>query len=140
MKKGGEIVLNEKKIKIMTDLVRYEKKENETNFNVINFYKSDYIRYHILKTFVSVTIAYLLMVVLGMLYQAEYLIANIVILDYKAIGTMIAGIYFLLLLLYEVITIIICVLRYEKAQKYVMQYYKILEILRRFYGSETEQK
>ena len=133
-------MLNEKKIKIMTDLVRYEKKENETNFNVINFYKSDYIRYHILKTFVSVTIAYLLMVVLGMLYQAEYLIANIVILDYKAIGTMIAGIYFLLLLLYEVITIIICVLRYEKAQKYVMQYYKILEILRRFYGSETEQK
>ena len=140
MGKGGESVLNEKKIKIMADLARYEKKENETNFSVINFYKSDYIRYHILKTFVGVTIAYLLIVALVMLYQAEYLIANVVILDYRAIGTMTAGIYFLLLLLYEVITIILCTLRYEKAQKYVTRYYKILEILRRFYGSEMEQK
>lgn len=132
-------MLNEKKIKIMTDLARYEKKENENNFKVINFYKSDYIRYHILKTFVGVTIAYLLIVGLILLYQAEYLIANVVILDYKAIGTMIASIYFVVLLLYEVITVILCALRYEKAQKYVIRYYKILEILRRFYGSETEQ-
>ena len=140
MGKGGESVLNEKKIKIMADLARYEKKENETNFSVINFYKSDYIRYHILKTFVAVTIAYLLIVGLVMLYQAEYLIANVVVLDYKTIGILMACIYFVLLLLYEIITIILCVLRYEKAQKYVIRYYKILEILRRFYGSETEQK
>ncbi len=133
-------MLNEKKIKIMTDLARYEKKENENNFKVINFYKSDYIRYHILKTFVGVTIAYLLIVGLVMLYQAEYLIANVVILDYKAMGTMIASIYFVVLLLYEVITVILCALRYEKAQKHVIKYYKILEILRRFYGSETEQE
>ena len=124
----------------MTDLARYEKKENENNFKVINFYKSDYIRYHILKTFIGVTIAYVLIIALIMLYQAEYLIANVVILDYKAMGTMIASIYFVVLLFYEVITVILCALRYDKAQKQMIRYYKILEILRRFYGSETEQK
>ncbi len=137
---GGVTVLNEEKITIMVHLAKCEKKENESNFTVMNFYKSDYIRYNLLKTFVSVTIGYILILGLIMFYQAEYLIANAVTLDYKAIATTAVGIYFLLLLLYEVVTAITCFLKYDKSQKYTKKYYKSLDVLRRFYGSETEQE
>lgn len=133
-------MLNEGKIKVMTHLAKCEKKENGESFNVMNFYKYDYIRYNLLKTVISVTIGYMLVIGLAALYQAEYLIANFVILDYKAIGTVVLGCYFALLLLYSVATIVGCALKYDKSRKEVGRYYKVLEALRKFYSKEKEQK
>ncbi len=138
--KGGGTLLNESKIKVMTHLARREKAENGNDFRIMNFYKYDYIRYNLLKTFLNVTIGYGLILVLIALYKAEYLIANLVLLDYKAIGAVILAIYILLLIVYSVATVFTCSQQYDKSRKRVGRYYKILDVLRKFYNKESEQK
>lgn len=139
-KEGGGILLNESKIKVMTHLARCEKAENGKNFDVMNFYKYDFIRYNLIKTFLNVTVGYALILVLAALYYAEYLIQNFVTLDYKTIGFMALGIYLVLLILYSIATAVFCSLQYDKSRRHVGKYYKILELLRKFYGKEVEQK
>lgn len=133
-------MLNEGKIKVMTHLARCEKKENDENFNIMNYYKYDYIRYNLLKTIITATVGYVLVLGLIALYQAEYLIANFVTLDYKAIGAVVLGCYIVLLLLYSVATIVGCSLKYDKSRKEIGHYYKVLEVLRKFYKKDKEQK
>ena len=57
-------MLNTKKIRHMTNLAIYEKKEGREDIKLSTFYKSDYVRYHLLKTCISATIAYLLVLVM----------------------------------------------------------------------------
>lgn len=133
-------MLNENKIKIMTYLAKEEKKEHEEDFRIMNFYKYDYIRYNLLKNFLSVTVGYVMVLGLAALYKAEYLIANLVLLDYKTIGAVVIGVYFILLVIYSVATVFTCSMQYEKSKRHVGKYYKILDVLRKFYDRESEQK
>lgn len=133
-------MLNESKIKVMTHLAKSENAKSGGAFRIMSYYKYDYIRYNLLKTFLSVTVGYVLILALAALYKLEYLIANFVVLDYKAIGITAGGIYLLLLILYSAATVIICSLQYDKSRRYVGKYYKILDVLRRFYDREAEQK
>jgi len=124
----------------MTYLAKEEKSENAEDFRIMNFYKYDYIRYNLLKNFLSVTVGYVILLGLVALYKAEYLIANVVSLDYKAIAIVVIGVYVLLLILYSVVTVWTCTAQYEKSKKHVTRFYKMLEILRKFYDKEAEQK
>ena len=133
-------MLNESKIKLMTCLAKDEKKENGKAFRIMNFYKYDFIRYNLIKNFLSVTVGYVLILALAALYKAEYLIANLVSLDYKLIGVILIGLYFLVLLVYSIRTVYICSIQYEKSKKQVGRYYKMLEVLQKFYDKESEQK
>ena len=133
-------MLNEGKIKVMTHLARCEKKDNGEIFNIMNFYKYDYIRYNLLKTFISVTIGYVMILGLAVLYHMEYLILNFVTLDYKMLGAVVLGCYFLMLLCYSVVTVAGCSAKYDSSRKEIGQYYRVLEGLRKFYGKEKEQK
>ena len=133
-------MLNEGKIKVMTHLARCEKKDNGEIFNIMNFYKYDYIRYNLLKTFISVTIGYVMILGLAVLYHMEYLILNFVTLDYKMLGAVVLGCYLLMLLFYSVVTIAGCSAKYDNSRKEIGQYYRVLEGLRKFYGKEKEQK
>lgn len=139
-KKGGVTVLNEKKLQIMSRLASYEKKEHQKDFKRAKYYKSDYIRYNLLKTIVSVTIGYVLILGLIAFYNLEFLISNAVILDYNEMIGKALTIYILLLVIYIVGTIIIYSLKYDKSHRLVGKYYKMLGVLRRFYHDEAEQK
>lgn len=138
--KRGVTVLNEKKIRIMSRLASYEKKENQEKFRQTGYYKSDYIRYNLLKTIVSVTIGYVLTLGLLAFYNAEFLITNAVTLNYKAVVGKALAVYFILLVVYIIVTIGIYSLKYDKAHKFLGKYFKMLGVLRKFYKDEAEQK
>lgn len=133
-------MLNEKKLRIMSRLASYEKKENQEDFKRAKYHKSDYVRYHLLKTIVSVTIGYVLILGLIAFYNLEFLISNAVILDYGQMVSNALIIYIILLLVYIVATIIIYSFKYDKSHRLVGKYYKMLGVLRRFYHDEAEQK
>ena len=133
-------MLNENKIKIMTYLAKEEKRENGDNFRIMNFYKYDYIRYNLIKNFLSVSVGYIMLLGLAALYKAEYLISNFMFLDFKKIAVIAIGIYVVLLFVYSAITVWLCSAKYEKSKRHTMKYYKLLDVLQKFYDRETEQK
>lgn len=133
-------MLDEKKIRIMTRLTLSEEKHGKENFNISKYYKSDYIRYSLLKTVLSVTVGYVLVLGLIALYHAEYLIANAVELNYKEIGMYALGIYLVLLVSYSGVMVAIALVKYAKAVRFEKKYGNVLGILRKLYADDVEPK
>ncbi|BCN29775.1 hypothetical protein [Anaeromicropila herbilytica] len=134
-------MLNNNKIHVMTKLAMYEKNEGKKDIKLGKYYRTDYVRFHALKTIVSVTIGYLLILLMIVAYKAEYIISKAVTLDYKAIGTYVIGIYIILLAVYMIVSIIAYSIQYDSAKKRLVVYYKNLKLLRKLYKQEeSEQK
>ncbi len=135
-------MLNNRKIRLMTKLAVYEKNDGKEDIKLSKYYKTDYVRLQILKTILSVTVGYLLILLMIVIYKSEYLIANAVSLDYKTIGVTMLGTYIILLTVFIVGTLIGYSFKYDKSRKKLGKYYKTLKKLRMIYreedGLETE--
>lgn len=131
-------MLNEKKIRVMAKLSRME--QNKEQFEIKDYYRGDYVRIHLIKTIIRVTIGYLFVLLLAAIYNAELLINSAVILDYKRIGIDALLIYIVLLFCYIVGSLIRFHYKYKRAQRYISRYEKGLGILHRFYQNDSEHK
>ena len=67
-------MLNEEKIRLMTGIAMFEKKEGKQIFPQNRFFKRDYISWHLFGAFFGYTVCCLLGVVLWALYHAESLL------------------------------------------------------------------
>lgn len=124
----------------MTRLALSEEKLGKENFKIGKYYKSDYIRYSLLKTIVSVTIGYALILGMLALYHTEYIIANAVELDYKKIGIYACSVYLVLLVFYSGITIVLATAKYARASRFEKKYSDVLDILHKTYEEDEEPK
>lgn len=131
-------MLNEKKIRLMTKLSLFEENEGKEELKLDRYYRIDYIRFQILKSIVSVTVGYLLILLLILVYQSEHILDKITMIDYKSVGIYTLMIYLFLVVFYSFITGIVSYFRYDKARKEVRRYKKNLKSLRLFYKEENE--
>ena len=129
-------MINMRKVRLMTKLAIYEKKEGKEDIRLGTFFRRDYVRLKILQNIVIVTIGYLL--VLGMIgaYQMEYLIKEAVTLDYVGIGRLILGIYVILITVYVMAVLVGYSLYYDYSRKKLSKYFRMLRLLRSFYEEE----
>lgn len=134
---GGYTMLNNKKIRNMMRLAMYEQKIGKTDIKLSKYYKSDYVRYNVLKTVVSVTVAYLLILFMIAVYYLEYIIAEAVNLDYKVIGVKALVIYILILTTYITGSIVGYSVKYEKSRGRLARYYKRLRGLSKQYHEKN---
>ena len=67
-------MLNEDKIRLMTELSLYEKKEHNAIFEINSFFKRDYIVKRILESFVAYTFCYMLLLLIELLYSVDGII------------------------------------------------------------------
>lgn len=91
------------KIKTMSQLALYEKK-GKKDFNVYSYEKDDYIRFQGLKTAILVTLAFIAIVGIVVLWNMESLISNFDVLNYKLIIGVGLGIFLFLLIFYLIIS------------------------------------
>ena len=70
----------------MTKLAIYEKKDGKEDIKLAKYYKSDYARLQMLKTAVAVTIAFLCLVAVGVIYKMEFILNNALDIDYAMLG------------------------------------------------------
>lgn len=131
-------MLNNHKIRLMTKLAIYEKEDGKEDIRLGKYYRVDYVRYQLLKTIVAVTCGYLILVLLTILYNMEYLIAEAVKLDYAAIGRTMLGIYLVLLLAFSGIAVLGYTIKYNRSRKKLAKYYRMLKRLRTIYREEKE--
>ncbi|MBR4777975.1 MAG: hypothetical protein IK007_10250 [Lachnospiraceae bacterium] len=126
-------MLNERKIRLMTQLAIYEKKEGKEDVKLSKFYKSDYARFQAWKTGVAVTVAYLLLVAVAVIYKLEYLIENAFNIDYALLGKKILGLYIIVLATYVIVAMLGYSLKYAASRKKLARYFRMLRKLNHIY-------
>ena len=134
-------MVDEKKVRIMAKIAWYEQEECKDELKNSKYYKNDYIRFHVLKTILSVTVGYVLILGMIAVYKIEYLVMNAVKLDYQKIGYTVLGLYLLLLLGYAVGAAIGYSIRYDKNIQKLRKYYAELKRLRKYYAdNDADEK
>ncbi len=129
-------MLNNKKIRTMTKLALYEQMDGKEDIRMGKYYKTDYVRLQVLKTVVSVTVGYILILILIGMYKAEYIISNLVTFDFVRIGQYILGFYIMIMAVFVTGSILGYSLKYDKSRKDLSKYYKSLKKLSSFYQDE----
>jgi len=131
-------MVNKEKTALMTKLALYESIEGKEDIKLGRYYKGDYVRLQVLKTIVAVTVGYLLMLLLIVIYNSEYLIANAVKLDYATMIRAIIGFYIMTLTVFIVGAVVGYSLKYTLSRKKLAVYFRMLRKLRIFYKEEDE--
>ncbi|NLP17074.1 MAG: hypothetical protein GX379_08560 [Clostridiales bacterium] len=132
-------MLNFKKIRLMTKLAVYEKKDGKEDIHLSKYYKTDYVRFQTLKSIITATIGYALILALIAFYRLEYLIKNAVVLDYKLIGTYVLGFYLMTITLYGLGSIAGYSMKYDASRKKLSRYFKLLKRLEKVYNESTHE-
>ncbi len=126
-------MLNEEKIKLMTRMAAYEENEGKRSMQIGNYFRSDYIGLQVMKSVISATIAFAIVIAMYIFYDFESVMKEIYQVDLLATGKQILIAYVVFVGIYAVITYIIYAYRYTKAKKSLKKYYTHLTELSGFY-------
>lgn len=133
-------MLNEDKIKLMTGIAMFEKKEGKVIFPASRYFQSDYISSRILRAFFSYTLCYLLCLLVWVLYSMERLL-NAMNLDEVILAAKLAGgFYGAGLVVYLAITFFVYRKRYEIARRGMKVYVTKLRRLEKRYEFQSRSK
>ena len=123
---------------MMTKMAIYEKNEGKTMLKTAKYFKSDFVSLGILKTVIAVTIAFIAMLILFALCQADSLIANINSLDYVSLGKNVAIYYIALIMVFGVIAGVVYSFKFESSRKEIKKFFSRLNKLERFYNGQKK--
>ena len=132
-------MLDENRIKLMTKLASYEEEEGKKALIITKYFRSDYVGFHMIKTAISISISYCLMVAIWLIYKWDYLIDHINNIDLVVLGRKLVIQYLGLLVVYVVIAYILYSIRYLKASQSVREYNKNLRRLEKYYQQEKKK-
>ena len=132
-------MLNENKVKMMTKMSIYEKNEGKTMLKTAKYFKGDYVSLGVLKTVISVTVAFVIIAILFALCQADSLTANVNSIDYASMGKSIAGYYVAFIIIFGIISGVVYSSKYENSRKEMKKYFLRLNKLERFYNSQKKK-
>lgn len=129
-------MLNKKKIQLMTKAARFEKSRTE-ELKISKFYRTDYLGLAMLRNFLSVTIGYLLLLLLIAVYHSEYLLDNIYVMNIEGLVKIVVIGYLLFLSIYSLITYAVYSIKFVKAKKKLEEYDRVLNIIERMDEKEN---
>ncbi|MGF7143744.1 hypothetical protein HNQ56_002171 [Anaerotaenia torta] len=132
-------MLNTNKIRLMTKLALYETEEGKEDIRLSKYYKTDYVRYQVIKSVLCATFGFALILLLIFIYKAEYIAGNAVTLDYKTIGVYILCIYIVVAAIYGLGAWVGYAIKYDTSRKKLSRYYKLLNRLNKIYREETPE-
>ncbi|MDO5155130.1 MAG: hypothetical protein Q4D51_04115 [Eubacteriales bacterium] len=115
-------MVNEEKVKLMSKIAIYEKRQGKQEIPMNEFYKGDYVRIHTLKAVVSATIAFVVVVAMVMVYKMDYILSNVLKMDYRQIISEIVMVYGIWVVIYWLFARILYAVRYEKSRSNIIIY------------------
>lgn len=131
-------MIDAKKVQIMTRIAAFEKREEEGALKITKYERLDYVRMEILKTFLCVSVGYLILLGMLAVYHIEYLLEQAAVLDVSSLVGRIAVGYVGILLVYGVIGIVAYYVRHKRARRLVKEYDRRLHVLRKYYRKQEE--
>ncbi len=129
---------NKEKIRLMTDLAMYRKK-NEHIFQVSKYFGYDYIVWHMVLAAVRFTLCALCIGALLVLFDAETVFYNVNLEGIRSTMLVFAEYYLIGLVIYLVIAFAVYQKKYNRARKGMLLYSSRLRRLARKYHYEDEE-
>ena len=131
-------MLDEERICIMTRMASYEAGEGKEDMPVKQYYRKDYISYQMIRSFISSTISFcILLLFLGM-YNIENIMKKVAATDLPRFGILILVLYISFIVLYEIITVVVYSRKYTKATEGMKKYHADLKKVMKL--QEKEEK
>lgn len=125
-------MINEEKVILMTKLASYEEGEGKKYVPIINYFRTDYISSHLLKSFIAGTLAFLSVIGVYIFYNFEAIMADVYNIDFVEIAKTLGKYYLILIVVYLLITYVVSAFRYSRARKSLKLYYNNLKRLEKF--------
>lgn len=132
-------MLNENKVKMMTKMAIYEKNEGRRMLKTARYFKSDYIAFGILKTLITTSIAYIIMLIMYVLYNMESIIKDINKIDYTEVGTNLIIGYVTMIAVFSAIAFVVYGKQYDNSRNGLKRYFSRLNKLERFYNGHKRK-
>ena len=133
-------MLNVKKIRLMTEMARYEEGKGKEEMRISKYFRSDYLGIALFKNFILASIGYAVVVLLVATYFSEFLLNNVHKMNLILLGVILVGSYIITITIYSVITYVKYSLKYSRAKRGVEAYDRKLEKLETLYRKEDEIK
>ena len=132
-------MLNNEKIILMTKLSLYEQKNQKKEIKSSRYFKGDYMSLKMLNSFLCVTVAYLLCLVLWFMYQADKVISKLTTTGrLVALVVVILMIYVIMVVAYMVFSYAFYSHRFRKIRKNLKEYNGDLKTLHRIQELEYD--
>ncbi|MCQ2506994.1 MAG: hypothetical protein MJ113_07490 [Lachnospiraceae bacterium] len=133
-------MLNSRKVRLMTKLAVFEEQQGKEDVKLSNYYRGDYVRLNVMKTIISTTVGFLILLALFAAYKMEYIVNEAINLNYGTILRLILAVYFAVLIVYIFATTIYYFLKYSKSRNRLTRYYRMLRRLKKIYIAERKEK
>lgn len=131
-------MLNEEKIRIMTDMARYEQGKGKEELRIQKYFRRDYIGKALLRNFFWTTLGYLLLVAVYFIYHMEYYMDNITKMPITPLLMRILLGYVLMLAIYSGLVYLLESLRYVRAKQGAEHYTEYINRLLKLYKREEK--
>ena len=123
----------------MTRLASMEHKEEKNALRLAKYFRMDYVRFELLKTIIAVTAAYVIIVLMGMIYYAEDLMQNFMKLNYKEIAWNIGMGYLGILLIYAILSAVGYFIKYNFEYRKTKRYLQLLKLYQKICKEERRE-
>jgi hypothetical protein len=100
-KKAVIRLIQVEKLKTMTQLALYEKKQGKQDFSVFRYRREDYIHFEKIKTVIAATAAFLIIGGFLAAWNIEVILSHFDTYNYKQIGAVILVAYIVFLIFYK---------------------------------------
>lgn len=128
------------KVRTMTRAAIFEKKEERRSIYISRFFRGDYVLYGLIKSGISITIAYLLGLGMFVIYHAEELMTEKSVEDLIRMGMDALFWYGVILAGFLVISAVVYIIQYSRAQKRMKEYRGYLRKLMKSYQGDSGTK
>lgn len=131
-------MLDEERICIMTRMASYEAGEGKEDMPVKQYYCKDYIGYQMIRSFISSTIAFGILLLFWGMYNIESIMKKLAVTELPQLGILILVLYISFIVLYEIITVVVYRRKYMKATEGMKKYHADLKKVMKL--QEKEEK
>lgn len=120
-------MLDEKKIRVMTRLAAYEIGAGKKYMPIAHFFRGDYIALEILKSFISGTLAFVMILGFLALCNFEEILSGVYGVDLIEYVKGLGKNYLICMVIYLVATYVYAVVKYTKAKKSLNSYISVMD-------------
>ncbi|MBO4458025.1 MAG: hypothetical protein J5802_09915 [Butyrivibrio sp.] len=130
-------MLNEEKVILMTKMAAFIDREGKKNDAINSYFKGDYVAFNVIKSIISATIVFIMLIAAYVIYDFETILSNAVDPNnLLSIGRRLLINYLLLVGVYSLISYIVYSYRYSRMRRSMRAYYENLKKLARMYEKE----
>ena len=126
-------LVNTEKVATMSKLAIYESGIGKKELVLAKYYKSDYIRYNVLKTILTAAFCYWIVVAVLAFLNMEYILDHIVDMDYMHVLHLLIAGFVICLAVYWLFSRVYFSVRYEQARPHIIEYNRLLKRMEDYY-------